>query len=81
MFRILVIFKFLLKFYLIFILKLGLLCDLLWADPEENSEGWGKSDRGISKTFSKKILREYLGKFDMDCVVRGHQVIIYFKLN
>jgi len=26
----------------------GLLCDLLWADPDSNTVGWKDSDRGIS---------------------------------
>jgi diadenosine tetraphosphatase ApaH/serine/threonine PP2A family protein phosphatase len=55
-------------------LNLGLLCDLLWADPDKNFKEWGKNERGISHTFGGKILNEYLEKFDMDLVCRGHQV-------
>jgi diadenosine tetraphosphatase ApaH/serine/threonine PP2A family protein phosphatase len=62
--------------------KKGLLCDLLWADPDKNIVGWGKNkERGISRYFSKKVLKLFLEKFDMDIVVRGHQVkIIYLYL-
>jgi len=51
-----------------------LLCDLLWADPDKSVKEWGKNERGISNTFSGKVLSEYLAKFDMDLVCRGHQV-------
>jgi diadenosine tetraphosphatase ApaH/serine/threonine PP2A family protein phosphatase len=57
-----------------FNLILGLLCDLLWADPDKSTKDWGKNDRGISNTFGSKVLNEYLEKFDMDLVCRGHQV-------
>jgi hypothetical protein len=54
---------------------------LLWADPEPGQEeDWAPSDRGISKCFSKKVLKEKLELFDMDCVVRGHQVCFFFFL-
>jgi len=26
----------------------GLICDLLWSDPDKNADGWMDSDRGIS---------------------------------
>ncbi|WVZ92610.1 hypothetical protein U9M48_038659 [Paspalum notatum var. saurae] len=29
----------------------GLLCDLLWSDPDRESSGWGDNDRGVSFTF------------------------------
>nr|CAB3469756.1 unnamed protein product [Digitaria exilis] len=29
----------------------GLLCDLLWSDPDKEIEGWGENDRGVSYTF------------------------------
>lgn len=28
----------------------GLLCDVLWADPDPNLRGWAESDRGVSFT-------------------------------
>lgn len=30
----------------------GLLCDVLWADPDPNLRGWAESDRGVSFTVS-----------------------------
>ena len=29
----------------------GLLCDLLWADPDKDVNGWAENDRGVSFTF------------------------------
>jgi serine/threonine-protein phosphatase PP1 catalytic subunit len=31
----------------------GMLCDLLWADPDKNIQNWGENDRGVSYTFGK----------------------------
>ncbi|KAK7284386.1 hypothetical protein RJT34_19131 [Clitoria ternatea] len=53
----------------------GLLCDLLWSDPDASIEGWADSDRGISCTFGPDALTEFLDKNDLDLVCRGHQVV------
>lgn len=52
----------------------GLLCDLLWSDPNSSIEGWGESDRGVSCTFGADKLQEFLDKNDLDLICRGHQV-------
>lgn len=60
---------------------LGLLCDLLWSDPDKEVEGWGSNDRGVSFTFSNSILENFLKKHDIDLLCRAHQVnIIFFIL-
>ncbi|KAK9016587.1 hypothetical protein V6N11_079082 [Hibiscus sabdariffa] len=53
----------------------GLLCDLLWSDPNPNVEGWAESDRGISCTFGADIVAAFLEKNDLDLICRGHQVV------
>ena len=53
----------------------GLLCDLLWSDPGENIDTWGENERGVSYTFSKKIVEDFLDKFDLDLICRAHQVV------
>ncbi|ONK78684.1 uncharacterized protein A4U43_C02F21360 [Asparagus officinalis] len=53
----------------------GLLCDLLWSDPDPSIEGWGKSDRGVSCTFGADKLVEFLEKNDLDLICRAHQVV------
>ena len=53
----------------------GLLCDLLWADPDPEIHGWGNSMRGVSYTFGHDIIAEFLSKFDLDLICRAHQVV------
>ncbi|OIW13487.1 hypothetical protein TanjilG_01055 [Lupinus angustifolius] len=53
----------------------GLLCDLLWADPNSSSGGWAESDRGVSCTFGSDVVIEFLDKNDLDLICRGHQVV------
>ncbi|GMY21759.1 serine/threonine-protein phosphatase PP1 [Fagus crenata] len=53
----------------------GLLCDLLWSDPDANVEGWAMSDRGVSCTFGADRVADFLDKNDLDLICRGHQVV------
>lgn len=53
----------------------GLLCDLLWADPDKENEGWHENERGVSVTFSASIVESFLKKHDLDLIVRAHQVV------
>lgn len=53
----------------------GLLCDLLWSDPDPDIKGWGTSDRGVSCTFGADKLIEFLEKNDLDLICRAHQVV------
>ena len=54
----------------------GLLCDLLWSDPEEVPDGgFGDNDRGVSITFGPKVVKEFLKKNDLDLICRAHQVV------
>jgi serine/threonine-protein phosphatase PP1 catalytic subunit len=53
----------------------GLLCDLLWSDPCEESITWEKNDRGVSFVFSKDIVKKFNQKNNLDLLVRAHQVV------
>ncbi|OWM89218.1 hypothetical protein CDL15_Pgr010505 [Punica granatum] len=53
----------------------GLLCDLLWSDPDSNMERWGKNDGGVSYTFGANTVSQFLVKCDLELVGRAHQVI------
>ncbi|XP_010272441.1 PREDICTED: serine/threonine-protein phosphatase PP1-like [Nelumbo nucifera] len=53
----------------------GLLCDLLWADPDRDIKGWGENDRGVSYTFGSDKVAEFLKKNDLDLICRAHQVV------
>ncbi|CAA3007053.1 Serine/threonine-protein phosphatase PP1 isozyme 9 [Olea europaea subsp. europaea] len=53
----------------------GLLCDLLWSDPDPRIQGWSDSDRGVSCTFGPDVVAQFLEKNDLDLICRGHQVV------
>merc|ERR1712232_1082630 len=53
----------------------GLLCDLLWSDPERDIQGWGENDRGVSFTFGPDVVTAFLKRQDLDLVCRAHQVV------
>lgn len=55
----------------------GLLCDLLWSDPDKDTMGWGENDRGVSFTFGAEVVAKFLHKHDFDLICRAHQVKFY----
>jgi diadenosine tetraphosphatase ApaH/serine/threonine PP2A family protein phosphatase len=63
----------------------GLLCDLLWSDPDKDTNGWGENDRGVSFTFGADVVSKFLNRHDLDLICRAHQVIdlphIIMKIN
>lgn len=54
---------------------LGLLCDLLWSDPDKDVQGWGENDRGVSFTFGADVVSKFLNRHDLDLICRAHQVV------
>lgn len=53
----------------------GLLCDLLWSDPDANVNGWGENERGVSYVFGAEVVNRFLKSQSLDLIVRGHQVV------
>ena len=53
----------------------GLVCDLLWSDPEQGTTGWAENDRGVSYTFGADVVSDFLERNELDLVVRAHQVV------
>ena len=53
----------------------GLLCDLLWSDPEKDCEDWAPNTRGISVLFNEDIVEKTLDILDIDLICRAHQVV------
>lgn len=53
----------------------GLICDLLWSDPDEDITGWGENDRGVSFTFGGDVVKDFQKKHDCSLIVRAHQVV------
>ena len=53
----------------------GLICDLLWADPDDNCRGWGPNDRGVSYVFGPDVVERFCAEHDLDLICRAHQVV------
>ena len=57
----------------------GLLCDLLWSDPDKDALEWGENDRGVSFTFGAEVVTRFLTRHDLDLICRGHQVLFKWE--
>jgi len=53
----------------------GLLCDLLWSDPDNDASGWAENERGVSYTFGSDVVSTFLKKHELDLICRAHQVV------
>eukprot|EP00439_Symbiodinium_sp_Y106_P029369 s2682_g3.t1 len=53
----------------------GLLCDLLWADPETGLRGWAEMDKGVSYIFGEDIVHEFMERNSLDLICRTSQVV------
>lgn len=53
----------------------GIVCDLLWADPDKVNSGWNNNERGISVTFGEDIVEEFLDRHNLDLICRAHPVV------
>src|SRR4051794_7296256 len=48
--------------------------DLLWADPDVNVRLFAPNHRGIGNTFGQQVIDRVLQKFNIDLIIRAHQV-------
>lgn len=55
--------------------EMGLICDLLWSDPDKQANGWEENERGVSYIFGEEVVSIFLKKHDIDLVCRAHQVV------
>ena len=53
---------------------LGLLCDLLWSDPDKQVQKWDDNEREFGFTFGPDTISLFLKKHDIDLICRGHQI-------
>ena len=55
----------------------GLLCDLVWSDPDDSLflDFSKNQERGISICFSKTVVEEFTKNNDIDLICRAHQVV------
>lgn len=54
----------------------GLLCDLLWSDPNNECEEWEPNDRGTSYCFGPRQVSDFLKQFNFDLICRAHQAVM-----
>ena len=65
----------------------GLLCDLLWSNPDKDTSGWGENygdddpddphfGFGSGFTFGADVVSKFLNRHNLDLICRGHQVIL-----
>ena len=55
----------------------GILCDLVWSDPDKDIDEWGDNNRGCSYTFGEKVVYDFNKRNELNLIVRGHQVMIW----
>ncbi|CCE65901.1 hypothetical protein TPHA_0N01200 [Tetrapisispora phaffii CBS 4417] len=53
----------------------GFLTDILWSDPNPQTQTWSLNDRGVSFTFGKRAVADFCSKFKFDLIIRGHMVV------
>ena len=55
----------------------GLLCDLVWSDPDNliSKDFTQNTERGISVCFSQKVVDEFTLNNNLDLICRAHQVV------
>lgn len=53
----------------------GIMCDLLWSDPEESAEEWTPSQRGAGHFFGANQLNEFNTINNLNYICRAHQLI------
>ena len=54
----------------------GLLCDLVWSDPDNIAKDFiENTERGISFCFSEKAVNVFTSKNNLDLICRAHQVV------
>lgn len=52
----------------------GVMCDVLWSDPDETS-GWGQSPRGAGFTFGSDITEAFNHRNGLKLICRAHQLV------
>ncbi|EDW10043.1 serine/threonine-protein phosphatase alpha-3 isoform [Drosophila mojavensis] len=53
----------------------GLLCDLVWSDPDVHTIGWGLNNRGVSYIFGPDVVSSFLERHGFSLICRAHQVV------
>nr|CAH8862024.1 unnamed protein product [Trichobilharzia regenti] len=54
---------------------MGVICDLLWSDPDGSYTGWKENERGVSYTFGEDAVHRFMKDCNVSLIVRAHQVV------
>jgi len=52
----------------------GFLTEILWADPDQEKEGYNPSPRGMGFTFGQDAVQKFFKTNNLEHLVRGHQL-------
>ncbi len=55
--------------------NVGIMCGLLWSNPDTGVNGWAENARGVSFVFGADVISAFLKQHDLDLLVRAHQVM------
>ena len=53
----------------------GLVCDLLWSDPNSTSYGFEENIKGAGYSYGSDVLSHFLVSNNFDMIVRSHEVL------
>lgn len=53
----------------------GMLCDLLWSDPDKDVRDWEDNERGVSFVFGPEVVSRFNERNEIDLICRAHQVV------
>lgn len=53
----------------------GLMCDILWSDPEESLRGWATSPRGAGYLFGPDTASSFMTRNGLTMLTRAHQLV------
>jgi serine/threonine-protein phosphatase PP1 catalytic subunit len=54
----------------------GLMCDLLWSDPDSAVDDWDTNPRGTSYVYGPRAARQFRDRFGFDLICRAHQAVM-----
>ena len=54
----------------------GLLCDLVWSDPNPDVDTWEENERGTSYCFGLQQVDDFLDRNGFDLICRAHQAVM-----
>jgi serine/threonine-protein phosphatase 2A catalytic subunit len=54
----------------------GVVCDLLWSDPDDSASGWNMSPRGAGYSFGEDVSKEWAYSNGLELICRAHQMVM-----